>query len=88
MVYALWSCPASQDVWCQCSKQIQKSVCWQKSFLELLAGICAVFEKEVVEEVAVVARRIWQRRNIFIFQGEFKHPNEVLHQSLEALQQL
>lgn len=49
--------------------------------MELFEAMTAVYEKEEMEAIAVVARRAWQRRNLFVFQSEFTHPNVVAQQS-------
>lgn len=41
----------------------------------------------MVEEIAIVAKRIWRRRNRFIFQSEFQHPKEVLQQAQSVLKE-
>lgn len=36
------------------------------------------FSKEDMELFVVIARKVWLRRNAFIFEGSFMHPYEVL----------
>jgi hypothetical protein len=42
-------------------------------------------EKEDVELFAIVARRLWLRRNDFIHGGQFTHPVQMLRDSVKAL---
>jgi ribonuclease HI len=39
-----------------------------------------------VELLAVVARKLWLRRNSLVFEGIFRHPNEVLEEAIVALE--
>ncbi|XP_018853114.2 uncharacterized protein LOC109015083 [Juglans regia] len=80
-----WNCPATQDVWGQCSRILQKRFFPLMSFRELWNLICQVADMKVLEEFATVSRLIWNRRNKFIFQQVFLHPNEVIRQASEAL---
>jgi hypothetical protein len=34
--------------------------------------------------MALVARKIWFRRNAFIFEGEFAHPNSIVEEATKA----
>lgn len=82
VIHALWSCLAAQSL---CSKQIQKSAYWKQTFLVLFEVFCLGFETTIVEDIAMVAMRIWQKRNQFVFQSEFKHPKLVVQHSKEVL---
>jgi ribonuclease HI len=42
--------------------------------------------KEDLELMAVIARRIWLRRNAWVFEGRFDHPNTVYCEASRALQ--
>ncbi|KAF5460015.1 hypothetical protein F2P56_019915 [Juglans regia] len=80
-----WNCPTAQDVWGQCSRFLQKRSFHLMTFRELWSLICQDAEMKVLEEFSTVSRLIWNRRNKFIFQQVFLHPNEVIRQASEAL---
>jgi hypothetical protein len=73
--HILWSCASATAVWMEGNRKIQKlsfvamdgCTCWK--------GLRPYWTDEDLEWVAVVARRIWLRRNSFIFQGDFTPPH-------------
>lgn len=50
MDHALWGYIAARDVWCQCTKQIQKSSFLKMSFIELMDNIYEIFENEQIKK--------------------------------------
>lgn len=73
------------DIWNQCIRKIQKSSIIKSNYMELTEEIGSDYGKEVVEEVAMVSKRVWQRRNTYVFQPNFIHPNTVVQQAQEVL---
>lgn len=53
----------------------------------LLEEFLQCFSKDQVELLVVMARRIWLRRNSLVFEGVFRHPNEVYAEVAEALEE-
>ncbi|KAF5458866.1 hypothetical protein F2P56_022864 [Juglans regia] len=88
IIHAIWNYPAAQDVWHQCSTKLQKCHSPKPSIKNLITELEDSGGKEVIEEFAVVARRIWMRRNQFIFQQEFRSPNSVAKLAKEILYEL
>lgn len=56
-------------------------------FKELLKDMFEVFEKDEIEEIAIVARRIWQRQNGLVFNAYLTHPNSVVKHTKQVLQE-
>jgi hypothetical protein len=82
--HILWSCPSSSDVWGACSKKIQKCSIAAMDFTQMLGQLLVKMEKEDIEFLATVARRIWLRRNSFVFGGDFLPPNCLIKNATEA----
>jgi hypothetical protein len=77
VIHALWSFPAVQDVW-GCGPLIfQKSCSLGTNFLSTFAFFLMLCSKDELDLLAVLARRIWLRRNTLVFEGTFIHPNIV-----------
>ncbi|KAF5475450.1 hypothetical protein F2P56_007254, partial [Juglans regia] len=87
-IHAFWNCPAAQDVWHQCSKKLQKCSSPKPTIKNLITEREDLGGKNLVEEFAVVARRVWMRRNHFIFQQEFRCPNSMVKLAKETLNEL
>jgi hypothetical protein len=83
--HALWFCPASRDVWGCGPKIFQKSSSMESSFLSLFEGFLGRFGSEELDFMAIVARRIWLRRNSVVFEGVFTSPFSVFSSASEAL---
>ncbi|KAF5468365.1 hypothetical protein F2P56_012522 [Juglans regia] len=45
-------------------------------------------DSRIIQEFAVVARKIWWRRNKFLFEGTFAHPNAVVREARGTLDML
>ncbi|XP_041025461.1 uncharacterized protein LOC121265855 [Juglans microcarpa x Juglans regia] len=89
--HALWECELARDVWSQCSKSLQKSHFSQMNMLEIFEAIARTMDTNCLQEFAMVAKQIWWRRNDFIFNQMFKHPNVVVsatYQNLKMLKEL
>jgi hypothetical protein len=75
------------DVWGSSNRLFQKTVVEDPDFFKV-AEIC--FEKGSEEEKLMfvrLARKIWFRRNNFVFNGLFLHPNEVVQEVKNSLEE-
>jgi hypothetical protein len=68
--HILWECASSNDVWGCGPVRIQKSSCKGGNFLHLLEEVRARCERRDVELFAIMARRIWLRRNDVVHGGD------------------
>jgi len=85
--HVLWSCPGAQDVWGGDASNFQKCDWDGNSFKHLLRYVLSKFEKENVELFAMVARGVWFRKNKWLFEAIFIHPNEVYKSAVVSLEE-
>lgn len=85
LLHALWSCPASQDVWGDNLSCFHKCSSNLTSFDHLLEYSLQRFSCEKVELLTVVARKVWLRRNSWIFEGFFQPPKKIWEEALSSL---
>jgi len=83
--HVLWSCPAARDVWGSHLSAFQKCYCEGESFRALVEYCFGKMNKEDLELLAVLARRIWLRRNSLVFEGIFAHPDNVYNEGIISL---
>lgn len=76
--HILWSCPSAQDVRAECNGKLQKSVCYEGDFTELLFNVGHGLDEEERHLMVTVAKGIWLRRNKFVFEGVFQAPATVV----------
>ena len=84
LIHVLCECPSAVDVWGACRGKIQKCSFRGNGFLdifELFLNRCSHAE---VNLFAILAKKLWARRNTVLHGGEFIHPN-ILVQQGEAL---
>jgi ribonuclease HI len=84
-LHALWLCPAARDVWGSSVSCFQKYCYAGTNFKGLVAYCVERGTKEELELMAVIARRIWLRRNAWLFERRFDHPNTVYNEALRSL---
>jgi ribonuclease HI len=74
--HILWECSSSSDVWGTSLRRLQKKSCSAfKNFQQMAESIFQEGTKEEFEIFCVTARKIWLRRNEWIHEGAFTHPN-------------
>jgi hypothetical protein len=73
--HVLWKCPATRDVWGGDSSLFQKCAWEGCKFMHLFEYCSHRFNREVLVLMAVIARKIWLRRNSLIFEGFFADPS-------------
>ncbi|XP_042958135.1 uncharacterized protein LOC122293694 [Carya illinoinensis] len=88
MEHVLWECEAARDVWCLCSSKLQKQCMNQISFRSLLMHMLQDLKDEVLMEVAVVAWKIWRRRNDLVFNQTFSSPQLIVRQANQKIEDL
>ena len=83
MLHVIWQCPSAADVWSVGCRKLQK---WSSDGRDFLHLVEKVFNKCGPEEIhlfAETARRIWQRRNDFVFGNSFQHPDVLVKTAKE-----
>jgi ribonuclease HI len=64
--HALWSCPAAQYVWHECSHRIKKTPLKHTRFLDIFEGLLKRFDEAEIDFFASVARQVWLRRHAHV----------------------
>jgi ribonuclease HI len=82
--HILWDCPSASDVWGVCGRKVQKSSGEGSTFIEVLENMIERGTIEDLEFHAVIARKIWFRRNTVVHGGEFSHPNVLLQEAVSS----
>jgi hypothetical protein len=82
----VWLCDAAKAVRSECPPRIQKSSLGNDDFLTLFGSLNGRMDVEDMELFAMVAQRIWFRRNRFVFEEVFTPPNCLIRGAKEALQ--
>lgn len=83
--HALWRCPAAQDVWGGGSVVFQKCVSAKESFSHVMEGCIQRFNKENLDLMVVISKRIWLRRKRLVFEGVFTQPSDVFKEVVNSL---
>jgi hypothetical protein len=84
IIHALWECPAAHDVWGGKAFCFHKCSCAAFDFKALFEYVLHKFNNEQIALMAVISRRIWLRHNLWVFEGIFAHPNNVMNDSISA----
>lgn len=69
----------------QSCKKIQKLALSCDNFIDIWLKLHAILDHEELAEATYIFAHIWQRRNEFLFQGNFRHPNALLHKAKNEL---
>ncbi|XP_041009351.1 uncharacterized protein LOC121253398 [Juglans microcarpa x Juglans regia] len=85
VMHAIWFCPAAADIWSESNIVIQKWRSNETELLELWDRLVEKVSKDVLEEIAMVMRNIWLRRNEFILEGVFKGSSQVIKAARDEL---
>jgi hypothetical protein len=85
IAHACWDCLAARDVWGGCRGKLQKCGTGERDFLQIFKEVSMRCEKNEVELFAVVARKIWLRRNGIVHGESFTHPTQLLKEAETAL---
>jgi hypothetical protein len=83
--HILWDCPSTRDVWSACERRLQKSKGSYGSFLEVMEAITGWCTRDELNIFAVIAKRVWARRNSVLHGGVFIHPTRIVCEGKEML---
>lgn len=86
VIHALWTCPSAQDAWGYGPAKLQKYSSAQTSFLCLIEDLLERCDREDIEFLAVLERKLWLHRNSLAHEGTFAHPSQVLREAKESLE--
>lgn len=86
-MHVLWHCPAASDVWVESIRATQKWNVSEVDLLKLWEELARKINKKELEEVAVIMRGLWMRRNMFIFGDKFSSSGSVIRTAQEFLRE-
>ncbi|KAG6661894.1 hypothetical protein CIPAW_03G206600 [Carya illinoinensis] len=71
-------CPAANDIWGEVNSYVQKSNKQEDDFLLLWQKLMSVLKRNQLEEMIVLFRRIWLRRNGYVFEQRVECPRNLI----------
>jgi hypothetical protein len=87
VVHILWFCPVAQDVWGSGSMIFQKCAFNGDRIMQFMEFCLDRLKIEELNLMAVIVRRIWLRRNKFIFESLFFHPRIIYSKAVAHLEE-
>ncbi|XP_040986468.1 uncharacterized protein LOC121234565 [Juglans microcarpa x Juglans regia] len=87
LIHILWECPAANDLWGNDASYVKKWTRSEVNFLELWEQLRCQLSKNQLEEVAVMLRKVWLRRNEWIFEKRLACPRNYFITTRVALQE-
>jgi hypothetical protein len=85
--HVLWECDAARAIWSLCGGPIQKSSLMVDNFFGIFCYLCNRLEDSDLELFAMLAHKIWIRRNRLVFDGVVLPPNCLLKGAIEDLEE-
>ncbi|XP_042944818.1 uncharacterized protein LOC122278700 [Carya illinoinensis] len=83
--HAIWNCVSASDVWNEIESPVQKWGCTEWDLFVVWAKMVENLSQEQLEFVATVMRKIWLRRNQFVFENVFIDPKILFKQVVDSL---
>ncbi|KAG6624558.1 hypothetical protein CIPAW_16G035600 [Carya illinoinensis] len=87
VAHILWNCPSAMDVWSHASSSLQKCSIGSVKFSELVKALMSKCDQDTMALFAIIARNIWYRRNQFVFENSFIHPNALVKTARKTLEE-
>ncbi|XP_042939569.1 uncharacterized protein LOC122274612 [Carya illinoinensis] len=84
-MHVLWTCPAANDIWAEPESLVHKWSRKEEDFMGLWERMMQNLNKNQMEEVVMILRRVWWRRNTFVFEKKMLCPKGVIRAAKEAL---
>ena len=85
--HIVWECPSSNNVWGESTIKLQKCQKGGGDFQHIFLEVVKRCDQKEVDLFAVIARKIWMRRNQVVHGGPFSHPNQVLKEAESVLEE-
>jgi ribonuclease HI len=86
--HILWECPSARDVWSAGCPVFQKRSCGGPTFMRVLEELYEICDSSDFCLFIKIARRTWLRRNGFVHEGTFIHPNILVKQAQQEVELL
>ncbi|XP_040987702.1 uncharacterized protein LOC121235424 [Juglans microcarpa x Juglans regia] len=87
VVHALWECTAANDIWADERSIVQKWSCKEEDFMELWEKLMARLNMSQLEEMTVLFKRVWFKRNESVFEERLSCPRKILISAKEGLEE-
>ncbi|XP_042952129.1 uncharacterized protein LOC122289215 [Carya illinoinensis] len=87
IMHVLWECPAANDIWGQDESGIKKWDRSEKDFLSMWGKLMNRMPKNLLEEVVVLFRKVWLRKNDWLFERRKACPRKEIISTRVALQE-
>jgi ribonuclease HI len=84
--HIIWECKSAADVWMECKSNIQKLSIQVNDGFNFFEQLMDILDDSDLALVSTIARRIWLRRNSFLFEGVFLPPGQLFLQSIVAME--
>ena len=78
--HILWDCPSARDVWGASSRVLQKLSHEGPSLLQVAEEVLLKYGKENLTTFIRTTRKIWFRRNVYVYGKEFIHPAKIIQE--------
>lgn len=85
--HVLWNCDVARAVWSESPRAMQKCAVEANDFSLIFNHLCERLSVEDLELAAVIAHRIWLRRNQWVFENSFLPPKCLLKGAADSLLQ-
>ncbi|KAG2673468.1 hypothetical protein I3760_13G091900 [Carya illinoinensis] len=87
MIHALWSYPATFDVWVENANLVNKWKIGEVEFVQMWIELYRRLPKAKLEVAIVIIRRIWSKRNDYIFENKFASLGKIVHIAIAGLEE-
>ncbi|KAG6661667.1 uncharacterized protein LOC122304736 [Carya illinoinensis] len=87
VAHTLWNCSSAMDVWSHALSGLQKCSIRYVNFSELVEALMSNYDQDIMALFAIIARNIWHRRNQFVFENAFTHPNTLFKTAGKTLEE-
>ncbi|KAF5449835.1 hypothetical protein F2P56_030240 [Juglans regia] len=86
-MHVLWQCHATNDVWSEAIKAVQKWRVGEGDLLGLLEELVKKLTQAKMEETIAIMRGLWLRRNTFVFENKLLSHNNVIRAAIDSLEE-
>jgi hypothetical protein len=85
--HSLWWCRATSTVWNECGVRIHISALKDGDFLSIFEQLSNRLDREDLELLALIAQKIWYRRNNIVFGGALLPPRCLANSAKETMEE-
>jgi ribonuclease HI len=85
--HILWDCPSARDVWGASERCFQKCSFTGPNFIQVAEGILSRWGSDALAAFIILARKIWFRRNSVVHGGLFSHPNHLVQEMRNSVEE-